>query len=128
MIRHLKEGDGWRLGWNPSADQYCGLLAGDRWSIELTTAEFQDFCRCARQLHDTMQAMSAQLMDEERLTCEQETTHIWMEADGFPNAYSLRFMLCAGRRGEGGWPPAHTQGLITALAQPPFATIGASAF
>ena len=123
MIRHLETGDGWRLGWNPAAEVHCALLAGDRWSIELTAAEFKDFCRCARQLNHTMEAMSAQLMDEERLTCEQETAYIWMEADGFPNAYSLRFILHAGRRAEGEWLPAQTDSLMQALSRPPFLSI-----
>ena len=105
------------------AEVYCGLLAGDRWSIELTAAEFKDFCRCARQLDSTMVAMSAQLMDEERLSCEQETEHIWIEADGFPNAYSLRFILRDGRRGEGEWPPAPTAMLMRSLVCPPFIEI-----
>ena len=123
MIRTIEEGEGWRLGWNPAADTYCGLAGGDRWSIELTTDEFQDFCRCARQLADTMQAMAAELMDEEQLTCEQETTYIWMEAAGLPSAYSLRFILLAGRRGEGEWSPSQTRSLIQALHQPPFTNI-----
>lgn len=120
MIRHLKEGNGWRLGWNPAAEVYCGLVAGDRWSVEMTAAEFADFCRCARQLQNTMQDMAAQLMDEERLSCEQETEHLWMEAEGFARAYELRFILRSGRRAEGGWLAAQTKELIAALSHPPF--------
>ena len=120
MIRHLQSGEGWRLGWNPSADDFCGLVAGERWALELTAAEFFDFCRCARQLGETMTAMAAELMDEEKLTCEQETSTIWLETAGFPTAYSLRFILLSGRRGEGEWPPTTTQKLLEALSKPPF--------
>jgi hypothetical protein len=103
-VRHLKEGHGWRLGWNPDAAVLKGLVGGDRWAIELTQAEFEDFCRLALQLAETLQSLSAELMDEERITCEQETDHIWVEVEGFPHQYELRFILRQGRGAEGGWP------------------------
>jgi len=124
MNRHLEEGEGWRLGWNPAADEFCGLVAGDRWSIELTATEFADFCRGARQLSQTMSAMAAHLMEEERLSCEQETANLWMEAEGFPDEYSLRFILRLGRRGEGEWPAAQVAALTETLMRSPFLEIG----
>ena len=123
MFRQIEEGDGWRLGWNPAADKFCGLVAGDRWSIELTSPEFIDFCRIARQLEQTMQEMSAHLMAEERLSCEQETEHIWMETEGFPQAYSLHFIVNTGRSAEGEWLPAQVQSLIVALRRSPFSDL-----
>ena len=121
---HLKSGFGWRLGWNPSAPDFCGLVAGQHWAIELTAAELSDFCRCARQLAATMSAMAIELMDEETLTCEQETATIWLETEGFPSAYSLRFILLSGRGAEGGWPPKAASELLAALADAPFCEIG----
>ncbi|MGB7086941.1 MAG: DUF1818 family protein [Phormidesmis sp.] len=123
MIRHIKSGDGWRLGWNPSAEQFKGLVAGAGWAIELSAAEFSDFCRISQQLASTMAAMSQQLMAEERLTCEQETRLLWMEAEGFPDKYSLRFILLTGRGGEGEWPAETVVELLSALSQPPFAQL-----
>ncbi|MEM6451709.1 MAG: DUF1818 family protein [Cyanobacteria bacterium P01_D01_bin.105] len=123
MIRHIEEGDGWRLGWNPGAEEFCGLVAGDRWSIELTTVEFIDFCRIARQLNQTMHEMSAHLMAEEHLSCEHETEHIWMETEGFPNDYSLHFILQTGRKGEGEWLPSQVQPLMAALMRSPFSNL-----
>ena len=123
MNRHLKSGDGWRIGWNPTAEEFCGLVAGDLWSIELTAEEFADFCRVAQQLGKTMSAMAEQIMDEETLSCEQETEVIWLEAEGFPQKYSLRFILRAGRRGEGEWPASVVASLLAALSQPPFDSI-----
>ena len=120
MSRYLRSGEGWRLGWNPGAEQFCGLVAGDRWAIELTAAEFREFCRLAQQLGNTMTAMADQLMAEERLACEQETETIWLEVEGFPAAYSLRFILLSGRRGEGEWPAAIVPQLLAAIAQIPF--------
>ncbi|CAN5595491.1 DUF1818 family protein [soil metagenome] len=120
MSRYLRSGEGWRLGWNPIADEFCGLVSGDRWAIELTAAEFKDFCRLAQQLGDTMTAMADQLMAEERLACEQETETIWLETEGFPAAYGLRFILLSGRRGEGEWPSAIVPQLLAAISQIPF--------
>lgn len=120
MSRYLRSGEGWRLGWNPSAEQFCGLVAGASWAIELTAAEFKDFCRLAQQLGGTMTAMAEALMAEEQLTCEQETETIWLEVEGFPAAYSLRFILLGGRRGEGEWPPVIVPQLLAAIAQIPF--------
>ncbi len=120
MARQIRSGEGWRLGWNPEAEEFCGLVGGDRWAIELTIAEFTDFCRVARQLGNTMSAMAEQLMDEERLSCEQETEAIWLEAEGFPAAYSLRFMLLTGRQSEGEWLPEAANDLTNALCEPPF--------
>jgi hypothetical protein len=123
MSAQIKAGDGWRLGWRPAAEEFQGLVAGDRWAIELSAAEFVDFARMAQQLQRTMADMAAQLMDEERLLCEQETPLLWMEAEGFPSAYGLRFILQKGRQCEGEWPPEVVPGLLAALAQSPFREI-----
>ncbi|MEL6493382.1 MAG: DUF1818 family protein [Cyanobacteria bacterium J06621_3] len=120
MTRQVISGEGWRLGWNPNTADFCGLVAGDAWALELTEAEFKDFCRLVRSLHNTMSAMAEQLMDEESITCEQETKHLWIEADGFPHSYSLRFILLTGRGAEGSWPAPIVPEIIAALSQPPF--------
>lgn len=112
--RHMKEGEGWRLGWDPSG-YYCGLIAGQAWALELTADEWQDFCRLALQLAETMATMQAELMDAERITCEAETARLWLEAEGFPHCYSLRVILLSGRRGEGTWLPSAVPNLIRAI-------------
>jgi hypothetical protein len=113
--RFVKEGPGWRIGWDQTASTYQGMVAGDTWALELTGQEFQDFCRLAQQLVDTLQAMAAELMDQERITCEAESDLLWVEADGFPDQYSLRFILNTGRRCEGQWTSEATQGLMQSL-------------
>ncbi|MEL6856107.1 MAG: DUF1818 family protein [Cyanobacteria bacterium J06607_13] len=123
MTRQMCAGDGWRLGWNPHADSFVGLVAGDGWAMELTAAEFKDFCRLVRSLHNTMTTMTEQLMDEESITCEQETKHLWIEAEGFPHCYSLRFILLTQRGCEGAWPASVVPALTSALSQPPFINI-----
>jgi hypothetical protein len=101
--RFVKEGEGWRLGWNPQATPYCGLLGGQGWAIELTETEFLTLCRLITEINQTLAAIAAELMAEERITCEAEADCLWLEAEGFPDAYSLRFILAAGRRCEGTW-------------------------
>jgi len=115
MARHLKEGCGWRLGWDSDATLFKGLVGGDRWAIEMTAAEFADFCRLTLQLTTTLQAMTTKLMDAERITCEQTTDHLWIEAEGFPHHYSLRFILLTGRQAEGEWPATVTPELVQAI-------------
>lgn len=114
-MRYLKEGIGWRLGWNPDAAVFKGLVGGDRWAVEMTQAEFIDFCRLVLQLQKTLQVMAAELMDEERITCEQETPNIWVEVEGFPTRYNLRFILLTGRGAEGAWPAERTAELVQAI-------------
>ncbi|MEM9264152.1 MAG: DUF1818 family protein [Cyanobacteria bacterium P01_F01_bin.13] len=104
MTALLKEGTGWRLGWDDEKDTFKALVGGEHWALELTQAEFEDLRRLARQLAAAMAAMAAELMPDEHITCEQETSQLWMEADGFYQSYSLRFILLNGRGGEGTWP------------------------
>lgn len=112
--RRLKSGPGWRLGWDPQADRYCGLVGNDDWAIELTAAELDEFCRLSAQLAATMAQMAAELMDAERLCCEAEGEYLWLEAEGFPKAYELRLIANTGRRAEGAWTPEAVPGLLAA--------------
>lgn len=113
--RFIKEGAGWRVGWDPTAPTYPALLGSDTWALELTDQEFQDFCRLAQQLADTLQAMASELMDEERITCEAESDWVWVEVEGFPHDYTLRLILNTGRRCEGEWRSAAARELVHSL-------------
>ena len=103
MTQQLRSGSGWRLGWNPAAEPFCGLVGADDWAIELTQAELDDFCRLLMQLAETIESMRAELMPEENLSCEVESDLLWLQAEGFPHAYALHLMLRSGRRAEGSW-------------------------
>jgi len=110
----LKQGTGWRLGWDPTAAEFVGLVGTEDWAIELTAAEFQDFCRLLQQLAETMAAMAIELMPDERIACEAESEWLWLAVEGYPHAYSLSLILHAGRRAEGTWPAAAVPGLLAA--------------
>lgn len=114
MQRVLKTGTGWRIGWNPDAAIFKGLVGTDNWAIELTQAELNDFCRLSAQLAETMNQMTNELMDEEKITCEAQSELMWMEVAGYPQAYSLHFILNTGRCAEGSWVETAVTGLVQA--------------
>lgn len=114
MERLVKSGTGWRLGWNPSAAEYKGLVGGEDWALELTEAELNDFCRLLGQLAATMSQMAEELMDEENIACEAESDLLWLEVEGRPHAYSLHFILYSGRGAEGKWPASAVPSLVQA--------------
>ncbi len=114
MQRVLKKGDGWRIGWNPNAEIYKGLVGADEWAVELTQAELMDFCRLLLELAQTMEEMAQELVDEERISCQAQTERIWLNVEGYPDAFDLRFILETGRGAEGNWSATAVPELITA--------------
>jgi Domain of unknown function (DUF1818) len=112
--RILKKGRGWRIGWNPTAEIYKGLVGGDDWAIELTETELNDFCRLLEQLAGTMERMTQELMDEEKIACEAESDRLWLEVEGYPHAYSLRLIIDRGRGCEGNWTEEAARELVQA--------------
>ncbi|MBD2204633.1 DUF1818 family protein [Calothrix sp. FACHB-1219] len=114
MERLVKSGPGWRIGWNPHAPEFKGLLGTDDWAIELTEAELNDFCRLLAQLADTIKQIATELMDEEKIACEAESDLLWMEVEGYAHSYSLRFILNTGRCAEGQWDNSAVPGLLQA--------------
>lgn len=115
MSRQLKQGPGWRLGWDATASEFKGLVGAEAWALELTAVEFNDFTRLVVQLSEMMQTMAAELMAEEAITCEVASDRIWLEAQGFPDAFSLTVLVLQGRRGEGQWPAAIVPQLVQAI-------------
>lgn len=114
MERVLKNGAGWRIGWNPDAAEFKGLVGADSWAIELTEAELNDFCRLSGQLVETMSQLASELMDEEKIACAAQSNLIWLEVEGYAHAYSLRLILNTGRCAEGSWATYAVLGLVQA--------------
>ncbi|MBF2063461.1 MAG: DUF1818 family protein [Calothrix sp. C42_A2020_038] len=114
MERVIKTGNGWRIGWNPSAPEFKGLVGTDDWAVELTEAELNDFCRLLAQLAETMKQIASEIVDEEKIACEVESDLVWMEAEGYPHSYSLRFILNSYRCVEGKWDATALPGLLQA--------------
>ncbi|RMF22583.1 MAG: DUF1818 family protein [Cyanobacteria bacterium J083] len=103
MEQIIKSGAGWRIGWKNAQIKYPALIGAEEWAIELTQAEFDDFCRLLQQLAATMKSISRELMPEERIACEIESELLWMEVEGYPHHYSLRLILKGDRACEGNW-------------------------
>lgn len=103
MTRLIKRGPGWQIGWDPEAQTFQGLVGTDDWALELTEAELNEFCRLLVQLATTMDQMRDELMDQEAIACEAECDVLWLEVNGYPDAYRLHLILLTGRRGEGHW-------------------------
>ncbi|WP_265263312.1 DUF1818 family protein [Spirulina subsalsa] len=116
MARFLKQGNGWRLGWDGEAPRYKAMVGGDNWAFELTEAEYQAFCRLVAQLAATMTQMAEELMEEERISCEAESEGIWVGVEGFPLAYDLRLIVSGDRQCEGNWSPDAVPAMVQALS------------
>jgi hypothetical protein len=114
LKRLIKSGAGWRIGWDPNAVEFKGLVGGDNWAIELSEAELNEFCRLLGQLAEAMTQTASELMDEEKISCELESDLLWMEVEGYPHSYNLRSILNTGRRAEVSWPASAVSGLIQA--------------
>jgi Domain of unknown function (DUF1818) len=114
MARLIKSGVGWRLGWDPAAAEFQGLVGTDDWSLELTANELEDFCRLLVQLATTMTQVETELMEEEAIAIEAESNHIWLEATGYPQDYRLHMMVLTGRRAEGYWSATVVPELVAA--------------
>lgn len=113
--RTFLEGAGWRIGWDPTAQDYPGLVGGETWAMELTGPEFADFCRLTQELAQAMADMETLVMAEERLSLEAESDRLYLAAEGFPHSYDLAIILNQGRRGEGYWPVAAVPDLLKAV-------------
>lgn len=115
MAKLLKSGAGWRLGWDPDAPKYQGLVGTEDWAIELTQGELEDFCRLLIQLAENMRVMANELMDSEKIACEAETDLVWMQVEGYPHAYNLQAIFNTGRRCEALWPETVVPELLHAV-------------
>ncbi len=102
-MKRLKTGKNWRVGWNDEADVFKGLVGADDWSVELTETEFDTFLRLLTELGEALESMKAELMDEEAIALEKESELLWMQIDGYPQVFSISFILRTGRCAEGHW-------------------------
>ena len=120
----VQEGAGWRLVHEAARQPFCVLVAGEGWAGELRAAEAVALIDGVRRLVAQREALASLLMPEEALCLELEVDlepgSLWLELDGGPRGWSLRFVLSPadGSRGlEGSWPTAAATPLIAALDQ-----------
>jgi Domain of unknown function (DUF1818) len=115
MARQLKLGKNWRIGLDPDAASFQGLVGAEDWAVELTRDEFDEFCQAALKLSDTVDRLRTELMDEETITCEHTSDRLYLEVRGYPDRYQLSFILLTGRRAEGTWDSTATPELLRAI-------------
>jgi Domain of unknown function (DUF1818) len=115
MTRQLRSGVGWRVGWDAEALGFQALVGAEDWGVELTQAEFDEFCRFALNLSEAIEQMRSELMEEEAIACETSSDQLWMEVRGHPDAYQLSFILLTGRRAEGCWPIEATKEVLRVI-------------
>lgn len=110
-----RSGTGWRLGYRSSPGK--GLVGADRWAVELSLPELEDFCRLSLRLASTMSAMAETLVDQEKVECDLSSELIYLRAEGFPQSWALYFQLLLDRRAEGMWQESAIAGLMGAIVE-----------
>ena len=113
--RPLRVGPGWRVGVNELVGGYCALVGGDRWAVEMTMAEWQDFCVALRQIEAAIGSLHSQLMEGEAVTLEQATERLLVVATGELPDLELYIQICSERNAEGYWPSEALPGLFDAV-------------
>ena len=112
-----REGQGWRLAWDPQRDPFPLLIGGEGWASELTAAEGQALRRALDRVGRQHRELADTLMEEETICLEFTGSvpapangvagDLWLALEGDRQDWSLRFVLQPGlgQRGlEGFWP------------------------
>lgn len=120
----VQEGKGWRLAHQATRRPFSVLIGGEGWAAELRPEEALGLIAGVQRLCQHREALSSTLMPEEALGLEIELDlapgSLWMELDGDPQGWSLRFVLTpadGSRAFEGCWPAAAAMPLMAALEQ-----------
>lgn len=124
-----REGQGWRLAWDPQRDPFPLLIGGEGWATELTAAEGQALCRALDRLVAQHGDLADTLMQEETICLEftcavpaapnRATGELWLALEGDRQDWSLRFVLQPGlgQRGfEGFWAKGAAEAFARACA------------
>lgn len=111
-----REGQGWRLAWDPQREPFPVLIGGDGWASELTAAEAAALQRALQLVQRQHRELADTLMEEETISLEftgnldphhpREPGNLWVGLDGDRQSWALRFVLqpAPGLRGlEGAW-------------------------
>lgn len=132
-----REGQGWRLAWDPQREPFPLLIGGEDWASELTAAEGQALWRALTCVSAQHRDLVDTLMEEETITLEFTSPlssalkgaagELWLALEGDRRDWSLRFVLqpAPGQRGlEGFWGKGAAAAFARACAVLDGATIG----
>jgi len=122
----VREGEGWRLGIDPSRHPFFALIGGHGWAAELTSDELIALRHAISRLRRQHAELVDQLMSEESIALELElplsasgpSGSLWVALEGDRRDWSLRFVLSPGgdlRAFEGAWSLAASGPFAAAL-------------
>jgi len=103
-----KEGPGWRIIRDSSRDNFSTLIGGDSWAIELNQYEWETLVKVVNKLSDQYTDIKDQLMGDEDITLELESTPWLAILKGDQNGWNLKLVLDSNdslnRGAEVSWP------------------------
>jgi hypothetical protein len=125
-----REGQGWRLAWDPQREPFPLLIGGEGWASELTAAEASALARALALVRRQHQDLADTLMDEETICLEftgslegpepRGEGGLWVALEGDRREWDLRFVLqpAPGLRGlEGAWGSQAAAAFAQAFAE-----------
>ena len=114
-----KEGPGWRIIRDLSRDNFPTLIGGETWAIELNQYEWETLVKVVIDLSDQYIDIKDQLMGEEDITLELESTPWLAILKGDQNGWNLKLVLdsndSSNRGAEVFWPRSVTFRVVHAL-------------
>ena len=114
-----KEGPGWRIIRDSSRDKFSTLIGGDNWAIELNQSEWDNLVRVVSDLSNQYRNIKDQLMGDEDITLELESSPWIAILKGDQYGWNLTLILGSGdsfqRGAEVSWPRNVTFHLANAM-------------
>ena len=89
----LEDKKRWRLLKDFKKGKFCFLIGVDNWSVELQKSEFYSLYLLLLKIHEQLEDIKNELMDEECITLELEKIPWYIELEGKKNEWSLRFVF-----------------------------------
>ena len=88
-----KEGPGWRIIRDSSRDNFCTLIGGDSWAIELNEFEWKTLVKIVIDLSNQYKDIKEQLMGDEDITLEMESNPWLAILKGDQYGWNLKLIL-----------------------------------
>ena len=114
-----KEGQGWRIIRDSSRDNFSTLIGGETWAIELNEFEWENLVKLVIDLSDQYKSVKEQLMGDEDITLELESSPWFAILKGDQYGWNLKLILTnsdvSNRGAEVYWPRNVTNEVVNAM-------------
>ena len=114
-----KEGSGWRIIRDSSRDNFSTLIGGETWAIELSKFEWENLVKVVIDLSDQYKSVKEQLMGDEDITVELESSPWFAILKGDQYGWNLRLILSSSglsdRGAEVSWHRNVTEDVTSAM-------------